>query len=376
MGYPKGHPIGTVTVPGIAVIIGDCDSFRCESLRRSPSMTRWRARLAAHLETWRPYTSCYVGLVGLAGACQAGPHPGAGRLAAAWAIPTMGWLAGLYGGDYFDRELDALSKPQRPIPSGRLGARTALGCMAGLIAVGAALTAALNWHALALVACAAGVGISYSRYFKAKGLAGNLARGSITGFALLFGDMVAGGRIGLVAVGLAAVVAVHDSGSNLVGTLRDIEGDRAGGYITYPVRHGAPAAVSVVGALTAAWTALALAVISLSDRGWQAVPAAALAVTLCLSGSVAARLYRRRASITRSSALRMHEILCIERILLASSLAAWGGYTLPVLAIGAGSLVVTWLSQLRLRSRHEFPDAPFASHYMTSPSSAQAQEMR
>src|SRR6185437_3897082 len=102
---------------------------------RSHPVAGWRA----HLETWRPYTLWYVGLVGLAGAALvAGPHH-PWRLLGAWAAPTLGWLGGHYLGDYFDRELDAGSKPHRPIPSGRLAARTALLCGAGCFAALAVL---------------------------------------------------------------------------------------------------------------------------------------------------------------------------------------------------------------------------------------------
>lgn len=322
-------------------------------------MTTWQARAGAHLETWRPYTSCYMGVVGLAGASLAAGHPGAGRLLAAWAIPTMGWLAGLYGGDYFDRELDAVSKPQRPIPSGRLGAGSALACMIGLIAGAAALTIVLNWRALVLVAAATAVGLSYNGFFKAKGLAGNLVRGSLTGLALLFGTLVAGGRIGLTAAGLAVVFAIHDSSSNLVGTLRDVDGDREGGYVTYPVRRGMPAAVRMVGVLTASWTVLSIVVVSLSARGWSPPLAVFLAAAVFLAWPVAVRLYRVRDSVTRLFALRMHEVLCLERIVLALAFVSWGAGVLVAVAVGVPALAVTWLSQLRLRSRHEFPMVTF-----------------
>lgn len=321
-------------------------------------MTTWRARASAHLETWRPYTSCYVGVVGLAGAGLAAGYPGSGRLLAAWAIPTIGWVAGLYGGDYFDRKLDALSKPQRPIPSGRLQAGTALGCMIVLIAAGAALTTVLNWRALMLVVAATVIGLSYNAYFKAKGLAGNLVRGSLTGFALLFGDLVAGGGIAVLPVALAVVFAIHDSGSNLVGTLRDIDGDRDGGYATYPVRHGVPTTVRMVSVLLASWMGLAIVVLSSSGRGWDAPTAVALAVALLMSWSVAIRLYWARDAMTRRFALRMHQVLCLERIVLAAAVAAWGAGLFPAITAGVPALAVTWVSQVRLRSRHEFPVTP------------------
>ncbi|HWG14318.1 MAG TPA: UbiA family prenyltransferase [Streptosporangiaceae bacterium] len=327
-------------------------------------MVNWQARASAHLETWRPYTSCYVGLVGLAGAGLAAAHPGGLRLTAAWAIPTMGWLAGLYGGDYFDRELDAISKPQRPIPSGRLRPATALAVMIGLIAMAAALTVLLNWRPLLVVAAATAVGLSYNGFFKARGLAGNLVRGSLTAFAFVFGAVIAQGRVGGGTIVVAAVFALQDTGSNLVGTLRDIDGDRDGGYLTFPVRHGVTATVAVIGGLVAAWSVLAAAAGGITGRGWPVIFVALLAVAVATSCAVTGRLHRFRDQLSRRFALHMHEVLCLERIVLALAFVALGAG--PVLALGAGvpALALTRVSQQRLRARHEFavPAVPVKSY--------------
>src|SRR5262249_43171150 len=129
-----------------------------------------RAVLLAHAETCRPWTLFYAGLVGLGGALLAsGPSPEPCRLAGAWLVATLGWLAGPYGGDYFDRKLDAAAKPHRPIPSGRLRPEVALGTMIGCIALGLALAVALNWRNLVIVAVVTVAGISYNNVFKARG---------------------------------------------------------------------------------------------------------------------------------------------------------------------------------------------------------------
>lgn len=150
-----------------------------------PVNNRASGRLFAHVETWRPYTTCYVGLVGLAGAALANPVVAPGHAVAAWAVPTLAWIGGLYGGDYFDRELDAVAKPYRPIPSGRMGAHTAFACFVGCVAIGAAVSVLLNWRLLLLVAAALAAGVCYSKYLKGRGLSGNLVRGAMTAFAFL-----------------------------------------------------------------------------------------------------------------------------------------------------------------------------------------------
>ena len=240
--------------------------------------------LRAHVETWRPYTMWYPGLVALGGAALiAGPHH-PWRLFAAWLAPTAGWLGGHYLGDYFDRELDAIGKPHRPIPSGRLSPNVARSCGCGcfgLLAVlavagGVATTGAAVLGALGIV--------GYSRWLKARGVAGNLIRGALGALALLYGVAAIGqhptGRLWPALLLLAVGWLLHDTSSNLVGAIRDVEGDRAGGYQTLPVRHGSERAVRVAIGLYAGAFAAALAGGLLADRGNRPV----FGLTMLLGG--------------------------------------------------------------------------------------------
>ena len=315
--------------------------------------------IRAHLETWRPYTLFYPGLVGLAGAVLAAPHASGWRLAGAWAVPTLGWLAGLYGGDYFDRDLDAKAKPHRPIPSGRMRPGTALACMVACTVAGALLGVLLNWRTLLLAGGALAAGIAYSTVFKARGVQGNLVRGGITALAAGFGGLAATADPGPAVLWAAGVFLLHDAGSNLVGTLRDVDGDRAGGYATLPVRRGTSFALGVCAALYAAWLAVAVAApvaapsLVPSARGAGAF--AALLAAAALGGLAAlVLLLRSPRPIPRRVALRAHEVLVLERIVLAGAMVALGGGARLALPVTAAALAVTWAAQRRMRPRYEF----------------------
>ena len=76
---------------------------------------KWTTKALAHLEMARPYTMFHSGLVAIAGIeVASGGHVAAWRTALAALVTMCGWEAGLYAGDYYDRELDARSKPTRP----------------------------------------------------------------------------------------------------------------------------------------------------------------------------------------------------------------------------------------------------------------------
>jgi len=73
-------------------------------------------KIFAHIEASRPYTVIWCGLVSLAGACIAFKEfPPLTIAVLVTFIPMMGWTAGLYLTDFFDRKLDLIQKPHRPI---------------------------------------------------------------------------------------------------------------------------------------------------------------------------------------------------------------------------------------------------------------------
>jgi len=329
-----------------------------------------RRQLGAHLEMWRPYTLAYAGLVGLAGAALAAPGPVPGtavdppgwRFVGAWAVPTLGWLGGLYGGDYFDRELDATAKPHRPIPSGRVRPGTARAAMVCCVSAGGVLAVALNWRTVLLVGVALAGGIAYSTWFKARGLSGNLVRGGLTAGAFLFGTMAVTDYPPAWLLPAAAFFWLHDAGSNLVGTLRDLDGDRRGGYGTLPVRRGVRTALGCIALLYVSWLAIAVALPVIARSGGAATGgagqlagyAALLGTAAVLGLAVLVLLVRARSPPPPRVALGAHEVLVVERVILAGALLALGAgaaFALPLVAAGTGA---TWLAQHLMRERYEF----------------------
>jgi len=318
---------------------------------------RARRSLVAHVETCRPYTLWYPGLVGLGGAAlTAGPaHPW--LLLAAWVAPTAAWLGAHYLGDYFDRALDAGSKPHRPIPSGRLSPATALVCGGCCIVVLAVLAVLGGWGTTAVAVLGVGGIIAYSRWFKARGVAGNLVRGALGAMALLYGAAVARDwpttATLVILLVLAAVFWLHDTMSNLVGALRDVVGDQAGGYATLPVRWGTPLAVRTAVALYVAMAGTAVAAGLLRPRPHYFVT---LAVVVGLGVVALAPVAVRRAALPVATALRAHEVLVVERIVLASAVVGLGLGAGRQLVLVVPLVILTWWTQSIMRARHELGD--------------------
>ncbi|HEX3791907.1 MAG TPA: UbiA family prenyltransferase [Pseudonocardiaceae bacterium] len=310
--------------------------------------------LLAHVEACRPDTVFYAGTVGLSGAILTEPHADPKLLFLAWLVPTLAWIASLYGGDYFDRDLDALTKPHRPIPSGRIQPLTARNLMIVLIGSGAVLAVLVNPFTVLLALPATVFGVAYARWLKGRGLWGNVSRGLPTALALLYGSMTVHTLPAPALVPLALMFWVHDSGSNLLGALCDRDGDRRGGYLTYPVRAGDEATVRGLVWFYVGWVVLAL--------GGPLVPGSRvdplgyyppLAVVIALGWVALRPVIRAPRPIPRAVGLRAHEIVVAERIVLGTFLIAAAGRVELALLVGVPSLLLTVLARRLMRARYE-----------------------
>lgn len=306
----------------------------------------------AHLEMTRPYTMFHSGLLAIAGAeLASGGHVSGWRTVLAALVTMCGWEAGLYAGDYFDRHLDAIAKPSRPVPSGRVSPREALLTMVGLILAGYVCALILGPANVVLAIVTTVLGIAYSKTFKNRAILGNFDRGVLGICAVLFGAL-AGGNIAAPAVLLLAAVAFfHDSSTNLVGAIRDVEGDRAAGYETVPVVYGLALAVDIACALALVWIALAIALLAVS-RPSPLAPVL-LVAALVLDARVYAPMWIARASVSRRQALAAHKYLVAERLIVMSAFIAIYAPAVVALGLLAGTLAASLGSQVVLRDRYE-----------------------
>jgi 4-hydroxybenzoate polyprenyltransferase len=135
----------------------------------------------------------------------------AGRRRHGWAMPAASvafYWAGMALNDYADRDLDAVERPERPIPSGRVRPGQALGIAAGLTVAGLGLAAAAGGRrAMPTAVALAGVVWAYDLALK-HGPLGPVAMGAARGLDVLLG---AGGSPRAAALP-AAVMALHTTG--------------------------------------------------------------------------------------------------------------------------------------------------------------------
>jgi geranylgeranylglycerol-phosphate geranylgeranyltransferase len=137
--------------------------------------------------------------------------------------------------DYFDREVDRVAHPERPIPSGAVPPSGALAASVVLFAIALILGIMINLWSIGIVVASIAIMVGYEKYLKAEGIAGNLAISWLTGALFLFGG-AAVDRLDLAWI-LAALAFLATLGREIVKDIQDIEGDR-GSRRTLPMRIG------------------------------------------------------------------------------------------------------------------------------------------
>ncbi|MEU7845655.1 SCO3242 family prenyltransferase [Micromonospora sp. NPDC049114] len=140
----------------------------------------------------------------VAGAAAAGAL-GPRTPALAGASVLLYW-AGMAANDWADRELDAVERPERPIPSGRVTPAAALGLAAGLTAAGVGLAAAVGGRRAAALAVPLAASIWGYDLLAKNTAAGPAVMAACRGLDVLLG--ASGGHLWR-ALPSAATVAAH-----------------------------------------------------------------------------------------------------------------------------------------------------------------------
>jgi geranylgeranylglycerol-phosphate geranylgeranyltransferase len=196
-------------------------------------------RARGFLELTRPGNAVAAGLLTFTGAFVAveGPLPLASVVAAIVAT-VAATAAGNAVNDYFDRDVDAINRPDRPIPRGAVTARESLvfSGLLFLVAVAAAVTLPLVALAIAVVNLLALV--AYTNLFKGTPGAGNVVVAYLTGSTFLFGSAAVGAGFPTAVVVLFLLAGVATLTREIVKDVEDLAGDREEGLRTLPVVLG------------------------------------------------------------------------------------------------------------------------------------------
>ena len=155
--------------------------------------------------------------------------------------------------DYWDREVDAVNAPERPIPSGVVSVKEAL--LFGMILSVIGLLCALSTNLACLVVSILSLLISivYNVKGKQKGLTGNLMVSACIAVPLLYGGFIYEGenvsfnRFGLLLV-FDLMIFLANTGREVIKGIIDVKGDKIRQVKTIAIQYS-PRVARTVGIL-------------------------------------------------------------------------------------------------------------------------------
>lgn len=199
-------------------------------------------KLEAHLRIMRPVNCLMMGFAVMVGAVIAGSSAAAafpGSNLAYGYITGFALTAGSMAiNDYYDREIDAVNEPNRPIPSGLVKPREALRLALVLAVVGFAAAYMTGIRSLAVAVISWVLFTTYTTVGKRSGLPGNFLVSTCVAMPFVYGSVVIRGGVETNVLIFASMVFLSNTGREITKGIVDVEGDIKQNVKTLAVRFG------------------------------------------------------------------------------------------------------------------------------------------
>jgi geranylgeranylglycerol-phosphate geranylgeranyltransferase len=161
--------------------------------------------------------------------------------------------------DYFDKDIDAINVPGRPIPSGMVTSAAALTGGVVLTVLGLFVSALMNWAVFLTALVSAGLMLYYNCNLigKRTGLLGNLVVSICVTLSVVTGGAITGSFQGPL-IFLSLMIFLTVAGLEVMKGIPDVEGDRSENVRTLAAVHGPRVAARIAVTLFLASVAIRL----------------------------------------------------------------------------------------------------------------------
>jgi geranylgeranylglycerol-phosphate geranylgeranyltransferase len=158
--------------------------------------------------------------------------------------------ASMVTNDYWDRSVDAVNEPTRPIPSGQVSTGEALLYALILIIIGLASAYLTNLACLFVAVISIFVSSTYNRWGKQMGLLGNFMVSACVAIPFIYGGLIYGGvdvtqRGFFISLSFALMAFLSNTGREITKGIADVEGDKTRNIRTLAISHGSTTAASI-----------------------------------------------------------------------------------------------------------------------------------
>ncbi len=205
-------------------------------------------KVRGFIRLMRPINCAMMGFAVFVGAVLAHPE-----------FFNSSWLGVLYGfvtgfaltaasmtiNDYYDRAIDAINEPTRPIPSGLISSREALVFVFALSSIGFVFAYLTSILCLAVAVIAWVIMVTYVTVGKRSGLPGNFLVSTCVAVPFIYGSIIALGYVPLNVLLFTLMAFLSNTGREITKGIVDVKGDKAEGVKTLAVRYGERTAAAV-----------------------------------------------------------------------------------------------------------------------------------
>ncbi|ERG99164.1 MAG: UbiA prenyltransferase [Haloquadratum sp. J07HQX50] len=212
-----------------------------------------RAQLGGFVDLTRPANALAAGGLTFTGSFVATGVDAPVRITAAIIVTVLATAGGNAINDYFDRAVDAINRPQRPIPRGAVTpSQTAI--FSALLLSAATVTASILPPLALIIAVSNLIAlVLYTNIFKTRPVVGNLIVASLTGSTFLFGAAAVYAADVKTVWMLAVLAGLATFAREIAKDVEDRVGDKTQGLQTLPIMIGDTYALHVAtGALVVA----------------------------------------------------------------------------------------------------------------------------
>ncbi|MGE5575079.1 MAG: geranylgeranylglycerol-phosphate geranylgeranyltransferase [Ignavibacteria bacterium] len=204
-------------------------------------------KLGGFIKLMRPINCTMMGFAVLVGAVLATPQIGSLN----WQNILFGFLTGftfcaaaMVINDYYDRKIDAINEPQRPIPSGTIKPNEALGFVGVLALTGFFFAGIVSILCFFVAAVSLAITATYITIGKRSGLPGNFLVSICVAIPFIYGSITSIGTVGSNVLLFASMALLSNTGREITKGIVDVKGDRTEGVKTVAVRFGEKNAAS------------------------------------------------------------------------------------------------------------------------------------
>jgi len=216
-------------------------------------------KVSGFVRLMRPVNCAMMGFAVMVGAVLANPQ----FSSADWINVLYGFLTGfmltaasMTINDYYDRAIDAINEPSRPIPSGVVSVKEALAFVVFLSAVGFVFSFLVSLPCLLVAVVSWVIVTTYVTVGKRSGLPGNFLVSACVATPFIYASIAVTGQVQLNVVLFAAMAFLSNTGREITKGIVDVKGDSAEGVKTLAVRYGERAAAVVAAVFYLAAVAL------------------------------------------------------------------------------------------------------------------------